>query len=454
MSLRRWALLVIAAVIIGLHGCVSTLLPRVDIDAEGPQARPDALAALGDDPAVATSQDWTDRRAPLLREAFARAIYGAAPRAGGAAQVLERRMVDPAAFDGAGRVEELLIDARPPQGAARFNLILVTPVDAAGPVPVIVMQNFCGNRAAMDGREDVSPPLGPYPSFCDGGWLDPVATYIFGMHINAPPVADILAHGYGAAMFYAGDVVPDSTLSGEAALAELFPASNPQERPGAIAAWAWAYSRAVDVLAAEPGVDARRIALWGHSRNAKSALLAAALDPRIAMVIAHQSGTGGASLARGGTGESVAQITEAYPHWFAPAYAAYAEREDALPVDQHLLLALIAPRPVLLGNAERDAWSDPNGAFRAALGADPVYELMGSDGLTQRSLADYEPAADLALFIRPGLHGVTRRDWREFLAFADAHFAAAPDTAPDAPTNAPAGGAGGPIIAAPAAPRR
>jgi len=164
------------------------------------------------------------------------------------------------------------------------------------------------------------------------------------------------------------------------------------------------------------------MAVWGHSRNGKSAVLAAAFDPRIDLVIAHQAGTGGTTLSRSHNGESIEQITGAYPYWFAPGYSDYAGREDALPVDQHQLIALVAPRPILIGGAWRDNWSDPQGSFRAAQAANPVYALYGSEGLTQPDLAHFDPEADLAVFMRRGLHGVTPADWSHFLDFLDAHF--------------------------------
>ncbi|VAW05634.1 Glycoprotein gp2, partial [hydrothermal vent metagenome] len=189
----------------------------------------------------------------------------------------------------------------------------------------------------------------------------------------------------------------------------------------AIAAWAWGYSLMVDALE-QDAEGPRDYISWGHSRYGKSALLAAAFDDRISAVIAHQSGTGGASLNRQKKGESVKAIVDGYPHWFAKAYENYAGEEETMPIDQHQLLALIAPRPVLLGNARRDVWSDPNGAFRAAMGADPVYKLYGAQGLDQNRLDVWAPAADIAYWIRPGTHGVVKEDWPAFLEFLDAHF--------------------------------
>ena len=160
----------------------------------------------------------------------------------------------------------------------------------------------------------------------------------------------------------------------------------------------------------------------GHSRRGKAVLVAGAFDPAIDLIVSHQSGTGGSTPARRYRGEPIDSITQAYPHWFAPAYSEYAGREDAFAFDQHQLLALIAPRPLLLGNARRDTWSDPVGGFLAAQAAGPAWELYGERGFEQNRLGAFDPDQPLAFNIRFGTHGVTPEDWDAFLAFADAQF--------------------------------
>lgn len=418
--MRRWmiglAVLVIPA--LGLFGCMSVVLPAVPAEVERPAARPPVLAALGDDPAVENLDDWTNRRAPLLRTLFQETVYGVPPESA-EARIADTRLVEADAYGGLARLEELTVDVEVGGESARFLMMLATPNNAPGPSPIILIQTFCGNRAAFGGREDVSAPLGPYPGVCDNGFAEPVVELVFGRAISEPPVQRILARGYAVAIFYAGDVVPDETEAGTQALARL---AGGQPRWGAIAAWGWLYSRAIDALSDNARIDLDQVAVWGHSRNGKSALFAAALDPRIGLVIAHQSGTGGATLSRNAEGESIEEITSTYPHWFAETFASYAGREDELPVDQHMLLALIAPRPVLLGNARRDAWSDPHGAFRAAQGADAVYELFGVEGFEQSDMRETNFDAELAYYFRNGRHGVTTSDWDVFLHFLDAHF--------------------------------
>ena len=178
----------------------------------------------------------------------------------------------------------------------------------------------------------------------------------------------------------------------------------------------------MDYVETDPHLDESRVILFGHSRTGKSSLLGGALDPRIAGVISHQSGTGGAAIQKNGVGETIASITETFPHWFTPTYALHAEREEDLPFDQHALVALMAPRPLLLGNSARDQWSDPRGSFTAARAAGEVYALYGKPGFEARNLRGFDPEALLAFQFRGGTHGITPEDWNPFLEWLDAHF--------------------------------
>ena len=395
-----------------LVGCVSMVLPKV------PTRTPDAPAHPTLSPA--SLEEWQAGQADL-RAAFEREVYGVWPRRSDV-EVTGHDVLDGAAYDGAGRIEQYALE----MGGIRTHMAVVMPADAEGPVPVVMMQMFCGNVPALGWREDVAGPTDPDAQECgETGFASFMVRQIFGSNIMEPPVAQVLAHGYALAFVYPGDIVPDHPVRGRAALDRL----SPEQQSGAIIAWAWVYSRMLDILEADGRFDPDRMAAWGHSRNGKSALLAAAFDPRIDLVIAHQAGTGGTTLSRSDAGESVAQITDSYPHWFNAQYAAHAGREAELALDQHQLIALMAPRPLLIGGAWRDNWSDPSGSFRAAMGANPVYALHGSDGLEQRSLGEFRPDADIAVFMRRGLHGVTRVDWNHFLEFLDAHWQ--PGGAPD-----------------------
>jgi len=418
-----WMSFLLAAMLT-LPGCVKLTLAWTNLTPAGAPAAPAVLSPYGSEPAITSADAWEMQRAPMLREALQANIYGYFPDSY-ELNVRTRRVLDENAFEGAGRLVEYQLQASVRFGDETrqsnvFYMDVVIPSDNAA-APIILMETFCP-------RWDTIPhPAVTRPEEageCGGGGIGAgVATYIFGRYIATPPIEMILKHGYAIATIFPSEYVPDSSEDGLSALEQMAAGLAPdKQRWGAIAAWAWGFSLMIDALEDDTEVTPRRYITWGHSRYGKSALLAAAFDKRIDGVIAHQSGTGGASLNRRKKGESIKAITDSYPHWFAEAYAEYAGREQEMPVDQHHLLALEAPRPILLGNARRDVWSDPNGAFRAAMGANPVYELYGSRGLDQTRLNDWNPEADIAFWIRPGTHGVVKEDWPAFLEFLDAHF--------------------------------
>ncbi|MEL6112733.1 MAG: alpha/beta hydrolase [Pseudomonadota bacterium] len=415
-------LLFLASLSLLLGGCVKATLAWADLSPKGAPATPTILdVPSNEDPKTW----WEDKGKAFAREQLQAHVFGYLPD-DAAITVLRHDVLDEAVFGGRGTLEEYVVRATATFNgeaveARQFLINIVIPNQRVGPAPVILLENFSPRWVAIR-HPKITRPSGTSDGM--GGIGGGIAQFIFGRYVATPPTADILDRGYALAVMYPSEIVPDSARAGLTALNQLAVGhQDDATRWGAIAAWGWTFSRAIDVLDRDERVLRDGFITYGHSRYGKAALLAGAFDDRVAAVISHQSGTGGASLNRRKKGESIKEITDSYPHWFAPQYASYAGREGEMPIDQHYLLALLAPRPVLLGNARRDVWSDPNGALKAAIGADPVYKLYDpAAGLRQRRLKPFMPEASLSLWMRPGTHGVVKEDWPAFLDFLDAHF--------------------------------
>ena len=412
---RFWALMALLALFAALASCAGTkaLMMTAPTNAKPIPAYP---------PLKAVSQaQWIGQERAMTLSLLETHIYGKPP-AKAQSQMNGIDLIEPAAFNSSARVEEHSFTLRLNGQNKDFKLVVLTPAAATGPVPIIMMQNFCANHNVVP-LEGLSLPVNPYFDCDSDSALSGVFTYVFGRYITTPPIEYIMQRGYGLAVMHPPEFVPDNAQTATpflTAMSEVDQSEGQGQRWGAIGAWAWQASEVAKSLRADPRFS--HVISYGHSRYGKSALLAGAYSNDIDAVIAHQSGTGGASLNRDKPGETIEDITQSYPHWFAPKYSEYAKDQSALPIDQHGLLALIAPKPILLGNARRDVWSDPEGAFRAALGANNIYALYGSGGLTAQSLTEFKPADDIAFWIRPGTHGVVKEDWPAFLQFLDAHF--------------------------------
>ncbi len=395
-------------------------LPLVPGAVVGEPARPDALGPLAFDPEpVRTAADWRERRAPALRTVFAEEVYGRTPPVP-AERISDRETLVERLAHG-GRMERFELAGGPTDQTVMVTLVLPA---GDGPFPVILQANPCGARLTLSEERAPARRAWRSSSLCGQGLLAPpwLARYIFGDRIFGPPVEQILARGFAYATFHESEIAPDDAVIAPAILAALAPAGTPdRSRPGVIAGWAWGFARVAAALETHPVIDPDGVVVAGHSRRGKAVLWAAALSDAIDVVISHQSGTGGASLSRSDVGETVAGVTAGFPHWFALAFAEAGADTDALAFDQHLLLALVAPRPLLLSNADRDQWSDPHGAFRAAQGASAVFALLGAEGLAQSSFADADLSDVLAVTMRQGRHGLRTDDWTRFLTFAAAH---------------------------------
>jgi hypothetical protein len=376
-------------------------------------ALPDPLELTSGKP-VTDEKVWWDERRPEILRLFENEVYGKTPAAETEVSFTVTS-ADTSALKGrAIRKEVILYFAADTQGPS-MSLLLYLP-KRVKPVPVFLGLNFDGNHTLAD-----DPGIS-----ISASWE--AKTHQRGEDSLSWPVERIIERGYGLATVYYGDIDPDFDDDFRNGIHPLF-YTDAQTKPGlhewgSIGAWAWGLSRALDYLEADKAVDARKIVAIGHSRLGKTALWAGAQDQRFAIVVSNNSGCGGAALSKRIFGETIASINTNFPHWFCRQFKYYSNNEAALPVDQHMLIALIAPRPVYIASAEDDRWADPKGEFLGALYAGPVYKLLGKDGLpvNEQPPPNIPVTGTIGYHIRSGGHALTRYDWERFMDFADMHF--------------------------------
>ena len=363
---------------------------------------PEVLKTFEGDP-IDSPQAWMEHREDLL-QVFREQVYGI--RAG-EPEWMDFRLLDedPYAMGGVATLKRILIITSLYQRDFRFELTLLVPNEREGPVPLFLLMN---NRSP----NHTAPTRARVERF--DFW----------------PVEAVIDRGYGIAAIQNAQLAPDNEETYREGVMRLLDYSGDQPRAGnawgALAAWGWGASRAMDYFETDPDIDAERIAVIGHSRGGKAALWAGAEDTRFSLVISNNSGCGGASISRRKYGETIADMNRRFPHWFAPNFHAYSgEGIKDLPVDQHQLIALIAPRAVYVGSADEDLWADPRGEFMALAHASPVYELFGGKRIepsTMPASDDYLHTSHQGYHLRPGDHNLTGYDWDRYMDFADKLF--------------------------------
>lgn len=383
---------------------------------------PDPLVTL-DGRQVATAEEWQSTRRPELMKLFAEHQFGLTPDKSikPTVQVIER---DAEGLGGAARRSQVRIrfGEEGEDNSTTIRVLRYVPADANGPVPTVLYLSFSPNVHAV---EESGIDEGMAWDTRNKVRVPDREAFSFGPF----NVRHFIDRGYGLAMVYYGDIEPDFSHDGKHGVRSLFGGGNAERKQnewGSIGGWSWGLSRVMDYLQSDPAVDGEKVALAGVSRLGKTVLWAAAQDERFAMVLPLLSGEGGAAISRRNFGETVADLTnpKRYHYWYAPRYADYAFDVDALPVDGHLLVSLIAPRPILHIVGSTDTWSDPKGEWEAAKAAQPVYELLGKAGPTANEYPNPETflPGDLGFFMHDGGHKLLPQDLNAMTDFMDLHW--------------------------------
>lgn len=388
---------------------------------------------------------WKDKRRAEVQSLLEQSVYGRTPDAPTSirSELLE---ASDAALGGIAHRRQYLITVSPalqalgldPSRSIQIEVLIYTPkasrqngADSQAHFPAFMGLNFYGNQTISP-----DPAIRLSTAWMRGnaeiGIVDNRATAATrGVYQNRWQVETVIKRGYGLVTVYCGDMDPDNYWHDFSDGVHPLFYTDGQTQPaddqwGAIGAWAWGLSTIRNWLATTPdsGIDAKRIAVIGHSRLGKTALWAGAQDQNFAMVISNNSGCRGAALYRRCYGERIHHMLRPVGYWFCRNHAKYAKREHQLPVDQHMLMALVAPRPLYVASAEADRWADPKGEFLAAVHASPVYRWMGIEGLptTEMPKPNQPVAGRIGYHIRSGQHDVTLFDWEQYLDFADTYL--------------------------------
>jgi hypothetical protein len=343
---------------------------------------------------ISTKEEWESTLRPETLKLFQENIYGVTPigKPADFKSTVVKETKD--AFEGKATVKQVELTFTTPKGPRTIRPIVVLPNHVEKPVAAFLL--------IVNRKPELLDPDNPNEFF---------------------PSREIIARGYAAVGFHFGDVDIDKKDGyAEGVRSQYDPETPSPNAWGSIAAWAWGASRVLDHLETEPRIDAKRVAVVGHSRGGKTALWAGASDPRFALVISNNSGSTGAAIARDKKGETIKDINRNFPHWFCANYKKFDDKEAELPVDQHQLISLIAPRPAYVTSATSDDWADPVSEFRSCVEASPVYRLYGLETVKTSGFPAPETTlheGHVGYHLRTGAHNLMLFDWKNFMDFAD-----------------------------------
>lgn len=340
--------------------------------------------------------EWEKRRAEIV-QIYADEVYGRTPEFNTELYSFVEKKED-AVLTGQASRERIRLSFMTPNGMFSFPFTLVLPKKGQ-PVPAFVQISFDGHMASVE-------------------------------HF---PQEMLLDEGFAIAILHYSDVTSDTEECDGLARAYEFsmnsqPGGEEGTHWGKIGMWAFAASRIMDYLETRPEIDASRVAVSGHSRLGKTALWCAVQDERFSMAVSNNSGCTGAAVHRGKVGENVYDITTRFPYWFCKNYQNYNDKEEELPIDQHMLLACMAPRTVYVNSAKEDEWADPQSEYLGAAAASEIWEKLGLKGLVSSEELPEEPELNKALpegniayRLREGIHFMGRSDWEAYIEFRKIH---------------------------------
>jgi len=377
---------------------------------------PDPLIA-NDGTEITSKEQWMEFRRAEVLELFRANVFGRRPEgtmnpvagqydiSSGLQNLQKTIKTTKGVMDGEANLNEVRWTYDALNGVGEMNMVLFTPAGVEKPESIP-----CFLLISHRTEENIDPTRETKVPF----W----------------PAEEIIARGYATAAFWVGYVDPDDRKddyqNGIQYLFEDQSKERPDDAWAALAAWAWGASLCMDHLVDDKMIASDKVAVLGHSRGGKTALWAGAEDPRFSLVISNESGNSGAALSRRSFGESVKRINDVFPNWFNKNYKKYNDNVENLPIDQHMLMTLIAPRLLYVASAAGDQWADPEGEFLSAKYARPVYELFGHSGLGDASFPKNDSPIHgdrMAYHIRTGKHNLLEYDWHRFMDFADKHWA-------------------------------
>ncbi len=362
-----------------------------------------------------TISNWRIRRNEII-QLFEEHVYGRAPVGRPENMRFEIIESSDSALDDLAQRKQVVIYLTGTTNGPKMHLLIYSPKNVLHAVPAFLAINFQGNHTIINDPMIINPGNYQYPRMTKD-------------RSSKWSIMHIISNGFALVTFHSAEIDPDFDDEFKNGIHKIFdpwPAnSRPPNAWGTVATWAWGLSRAMDYIETDATLNSRQIAVLGHSRLGKTALWAGAQDERFALVISNNSGCTGAAYSRNRKGETVAKINQAFPHWFCENYHQFNDREEDLPVDQHLLIASIAPRPVYVASASDDLWADPEGEFYSCVLAEPVFQLHRKMGLNTHQFPEPNTVlhdGDIAYHLRKGAHDVTLFDWEHYIIFAKKYF--------------------------------